>query len=81
MDKTVENKMFGCDIEEFVAQITNCVTYKFTGASMVIAGLMSDAQELMERGDNERARQTLNRAKHLMFLAMDGDLVMNIPRK
>lgn len=81
MHKAEQIEMYGCDINEFVNQITNCITYKLTGASMVIAGLMSDAQEQMEHGDVEGARQTLNRAKHLMFMAMDGELVLNIPRQ
>jgi hypothetical protein len=34
---------------------------------MVLAGLLSDAQELMAMGDTETARKYLNRAKALMF--------------
>jgi hypothetical protein len=41
---------------------------------MVVAGLMSDAQEQMAYGDVEGARQTLNRAKALLFKVMDGTL-------
>lgn len=80
MDKQTSKQVFGCDIDQFVDQIKNCVTYKFSGASMVIAGLMSDAQEEMAHGNTEAARQTLNRAKHLMFMAMDNELTLNIPR-
>ena len=72
---TKEMQCYGCDIEAFVADITSCSTYKFTGANMVIAGLMSDAQEQMSFGDTEGARQTLNRAKYLLFKVMDGELV------
>jgi hypothetical protein len=39
---------------------------------MVVAGLMSDAQELMAHGDTERARQYLNKAKALLFREMRG---------
>jgi hypothetical protein len=35
---------------------------------------MSDAQEQMAYGDVEGARQTLNRAKALLFKVMDGTL-------
>ncbi len=80
MDKQTQKQVFGCDIDAFVEQIKGCITYKLSGAAMVIAGLMSDAQEEMEHGNSERARQTLNRAKHLMFLAMDNELTLNIPR-
>jgi hypothetical protein len=44
---------------------------------MVIASLMSDAQEQMGFEDTEGARQTLNRAKHLLFLCMSGKLDFN----
>jgi hypothetical protein len=48
---------------------------------MVVAGLMSDAQELMSFGDTERARQTLNIAKTIMFKIMDGELVGTQPSR
>ena len=41
---------------------------------MVVAGLMSDAQEQLAHGDNEGARQTLNRAKYLLSQTMQGKL-------
>ena len=47
---------------------------------MVVAGLMSDAQELMTR-DTERARQTLNIAKTILFMIMDGELVGTQPSR
>lgn len=34
---------------------------------MLVAGMMSDAQQEIEFGMNEQARQTLNRAKFVMF--------------
>ena len=54
--------------------VTDSITYKFSGANMVVAGLMSDAQEQMAFGDTEGARKTLNRAKGLLFAVMDGQL-------
>jgi hypothetical protein len=39
-----------------------------------VAGLMSDAQEMMAFGDVEGARQTLNRAKYLQFKMVAGDM-------
>jgi len=47
---------------------------------MVVAGLMSDAQEEMAMGAVERARQTLNRAKLILGEIMDGNLVANVAR-
>jgi hypothetical protein len=72
---TKEMQCYGCDIEEFVASVKSGVTYKFSGINMVIAGLMSDAQEMMAFGDTESARQYLNRAKYLLFKVMDGQLI------
>jgi len=77
---TKEMQCYGCDIEQFVASVTSCITYKFNGANMVIAGLMSDSQEVMAHGDPESARQFLNRAKHLLFMVMDGELVGTVER-
>lgn len=67
--------MYGCDIEAFEESVVDSVTYRFTGANMVIAGLMSDAQEVMAFGDVESARKYLNQAKYLLFKVMDGELV------
>jgi hypothetical protein len=45
-----------------------------TGGFMVVAGLMSDAQEQMAFGDVEGARKTLNLAKYLQFMIAAGEL-------
>ena len=66
--------MYGCDINEFINSVTRSLTYKCSGANMVVAGLMSDAQEQMAYDDVEGARQTLNKAKALLFRVMDGTL-------
>ena len=70
----MQNQMYGCDIESFVDNVVESITYQACGANMVVAGLMSDAQEQMSFGDTEGARQTLNRAKALLFKVMDGEL-------
>ena len=72
---TREISMYGCDIEDFVDSVFDSITYQACGANMVVASLMSDAQELMAYGDNESARQTLNRAKYLLSQVMAGKLV------
>jgi hypothetical protein len=69
--------MYGCDINAFVEDVKKSCAYEISGAAMVIAGLMSDAQEQMEHQDTEGARQTLNRAKHLLFLTVANKLVFN----
>lgn len=73
-----EQNMYGCDFAGFIANVLRSATYKFSGANMVIAGLMSDAQEQMAFGDVEGARQTLNRAKALLFRVMNGSLVGDV---
>ena len=39
------NQMYGCDIGKFMESVEDSMTYKLSGANMVVAGLMSDAQE------------------------------------
>ena len=74
--------MYGfADIDSYIESVKDSITYKFTGANMVVAGLMSDAQELIAGGAQDRSRQTLNIAKHILFLIMDGELVGTVERK
>jgi len=74
--------MYGvADIKEYIEQVKGTITYKFTGGNMVVAGLLSDAQELRLYNDPERARQTLNIAKAILFAIMDGELVGTVERK
>ena len=68
------NQMYGCDIGKFMESVEDSMTYKLSGANMVVAGLMSDAQEQLAHDDAEGARQTLNRAKAVLFRVMDGEL-------
>ena len=73
--------MYGFDdIDSYIESVKESITYQFTGGNMVVAGLMSDAQELMTR-DTERARQTLNIAKTILFMIMDGELVGTQPSR
>ncbi len=74
-------RMYGvADIDQFVRDLTDSITYKCSGGHMVVAGLMSDAQELMAVGDTERARRYLNIAKHVLFEIADGRLVGTVER-
>jgi hypothetical protein len=74
--------MYGfADIDSYIESVKESITYQFTGGNMVVAGLMSDAQELMAHGDTERARQSLNIAKTIMFEIMDGNLVGTQPSR
>ena len=74
--------MYGFDdIDSYIESVKESITYQFTGANMVVAGLMSDAQELIAGGAQNSSRQTLNIAKHILFLIMDGELVGTVERK
>jgi len=75
-------QMYGfVSIDAYIASVINSLTYKFTGGNMIVAGLMSDAQEQMAHGDTEGARKTLNVAKTIMFEIMDGNLIGTVERK
>ena len=54
-----DQEMYGCNFQVFLDSIKTSITYKFSGANMVVAGLMSDAQEQMAFGDTEGAREVL----------------------
>jgi hypothetical protein len=74
--------MYGiADIDGYIDSVKDSTTYRYSGANMVVAGLMSDAQGLMAHGAQDRSRQTLNIAKHILFLVMDGELVGTVERK
>ena len=69
-----EMQMYGCEFYDFRESVKDSITYKLSGGAMVVAGLMSDAQEMMAHGDTESARMYLNRAKALVFDMMDGKM-------
>ena len=56
--KARELRMFGCE-QEKIREMAE----KSLSTTMMVLGMMSDAQELMHMGRIEDARQTLNRAK------------------
>jgi hypothetical protein len=76
MQTTNDLEMYGTpDINLYIQRhFANSMTYKFSGGNMVVAGLMSDAQEMMAMDDVEGARKTLNIAKHILFMIMDKEL-------
>lgn len=67
-----EYAMYGCYEDELRASVESSITFKCSGAAMVAAGLMSDAQEMLSfggdsRSTREQVRQTLNQAKWILF--------------
>ncbi len=69
-----ERQCYGCDKETFLKSVDESLGVKLArpedpsgGIGMVVMSLLSDAQEEVERGMSEEARQTINRAKLLII--------------
>lgn len=81
-----EVRMYGCTEAEMREAIESSITFKFSGPAMVVAGMMSDAQEMVAYDNGgqydmmliEDQRQLLNRAKFVLFeyvMKQDGSAV------
>lgn len=78
-----EVRMYGCTEAQMREAVESGITFKLSGPAMVVASLMSDAQELINTEYSkdgevgymqaEDARQCLNRAKWVMFEYMMKD--------
>ena len=68
-----EIQAYGSPKAEILESIEDSLTFKMTGIEMVIASYLSDAQELIEFNDKNRARQYINIAKMLIFEKMDAE--------
>ena len=69
-----EVRMYGVTVAGMRESVESSFTFKLSGPAMMVAGLMSDAQEMVntEYGEvdymrAEDARQCLNRAKWILF--------------
>ena len=67
-----EVSMYGCTEAQMREAVEQSLTYRFSGAAMYVASMLSDAQEMMayEQPDFniiEDQRQLLNRAKFILF--------------
>ena len=67
-----EVRMYGVTEAGMREAVESSITFKISGPAMMVAGMMSDAQEMMayEQPDFntiEDQRQLLNRAKWIMF--------------
>jgi hypothetical protein len=81
-----EIRMYGCTVEQMREAVEQSITYRFSGAGMYVASLLSDAQEMVAYDNGgqydmmliEDQRQLLNRAKWVMFeyvIQQDGSVV------
>ncbi len=62
-----EVQMFGQSTESIREQYIESLTARLSGLEMVVAGILSDAQELMAMENTELARKQLNIAKFILF--------------
>lgn len=72
MQRQREISMYGCTEADLRESVESSITFKFSGPAMIVASMMSDAQEIMayEQPDFrtiESQRQLLNRAKFVLF--------------
>jgi hypothetical protein len=76
MQREREIRMYGVTEAEMREAVERSSTFKFSGPAMVVASMLSDAQELMayEQPDFnaiEDQRQLINRAKWVLFEYLD----------
>jgi hypothetical protein len=66
-----EIQMYGMTTEDIREQYVESLTAKHGGIEMVVAGILSDCQEMLGMGAGPRSveycRQHMNIAKHLLF--------------
>lgn len=77
-----EVRMYGCTEAQMREAVESGITFKLSGPATVVAGMMSDAQEMVAYGPHdsdtpanimEDQRQLLNRAKFVLFEYMMKD--------
>jgi len=68
-------RMYGCTEAQMREAVEESLTYRFSGAAMYVASMLSDAQEMVNHGPYdgdtlanilEDQRQLLNRAKWIL---------------
>jgi tRNA threonylcarbamoyladenosine modification (KEOPS) complex Cgi121 subunit len=65
-----EIQAYGAKKSEILESVQDSISFKLSGVGMVIASYLSDAQEVMQHGDDRAlndARQYINIAKMLMM--------------
>ena len=71
MTKADQVKVYGMTTETIRNEYMDSITAKFSGLEMVVAGILSDCQELTAMGRSEQVRQQLNVAKFILFEMID----------
>ena len=70
-----EVRKYGCTEDQMREAVEQSLTFRFSGPAMMAASLMSDCQEMLAHDNGgsydfmtvEDVRQTLNRAKFILF--------------
>ena len=63
-----EKNCYGMTSDQIREEYLNSLTAKLSGVEMVIAGILSDCQEMLEMGyDKDYIRKQLNIAKFCLF--------------
>jgi hypothetical protein len=62
-----ELQAYGASKESILESVKESFTFKVAGPGMIIAGYLSDAQEMIEYDSKESARRFINIAKMLMM--------------
>ena len=82
--ETREVRMYGTTEAALRERIERSMTFKVSGPAMIVAGMLSDVQEIMAYGPydsdtlaniQEDQRQQLNRAKWVLFEYMSEERV------
>lgn len=68
-----EQKCYGMTAEDIREDYINSLTARLSGLEMVVMGMLSDAQEMLERDyfTKDDVRKQLNRAKFILSEMMD----------
>lgn len=61
-----EQQMFGMSVQSIREQYMESPTAKMSCLEMVVMGALSDAQEILAAGDDDRARKQMNIAKFIL---------------
>lgn len=64
-------QMYGMSREDIKEHYMNSLTARMVGLEMVVAGILSDSQELLAMGRSEDVRKQLNVAKFILFEMLD----------
>ncbi len=64
-------RMFGMSTDDIREDYMDSLTARISGLEMVVAGILSDSQELLSMGRTEDVRKQLNVAKFILFEMLD----------